>query len=332
MLRIGILGASRVGKYALLAPAKASSDVRIVAVASRDLTRAQAYATAHGIPRALGSYDGLLESDEVDAIYVGLPNSLHCEWSIKGLAAGKHVLCEKPFASNAREASAMLAAAERSGRLLMEAHHSAFHPAYRHIRDIVRSGAVGRIVRVEVKFLCRVPATDALRFQFALGGGAGMDVGCYAVHLARFVTGEEPLVRSANATLVQPNVDGRMDAVLDFPSGVEATLACSIVERLWNFRFTLAVVGTEGTLKVTHPWAPHLFLHSIMLVDKHGRRRRHRIARQPSTYVHQLRAFVAAVETPVAFPATEAQRTMDVLDHIYRRAGLPVRGDRTIAG
>lgn len=319
-------------QYALLAPAKVSSDVRVVAVASRDVARAQAYATAHGIPRALGSYDGLVESNDVDAVYVALPNSLHCEWSVKGLAAGKHVLCEKPFAANASEASMMLAAAERSGRLLMEAHHSAFHPAYRHIRDIIKNGAIGRIVRVEVKFLCRVPPTDALRFQYALGGGAGMDVGCYAVHLARFVTGEEPLVRSANATLAQPNVDGRMDAVLDFPSGAEATIACSIVERLWNFRFSLAVMGSEGTLKVRHPWAPHLFLHAITLVDKHGRRRRDRIERRPSTYVHQLRTFASAVETPAAFPAIEARRTMEVIDDMYRRAGLPVRGDRSVTG
>ena len=154
-----------------------------------------------------------------------------------------------------------------------------------------------------------------------------MDVGCYAVHLARFVTGEEPTVRSANATVVRPNVDGRMDAVLEFPSGAEATIACSIVESLWNFRFTLTVVGTDGALKVTHPWAPHLLLHSITLVDKIGRKRRDRVARRPSTYVHQLRAFALAAATPAAFSDTDARRTMEVIDQMYQRSGLPVRGD-----
>lgn len=330
MLRIGILGASRVATYALLAPARDNPDVQIVAIASRELARAEAYAATHGIARAFDSYDRLVESPDVDAVYVGLPNSRHCEWSVKSLAAGKHVLCEKPFAANAQEATAMLAAADGTARLLMEAHHCAFHPAYRHVRSIVQEGAVGRIVRIEIKFLAKVPATDDLRFRYELGGGAGMDVGCYAVHLARFITGEEPVVRSAQASLVRPNVDGRMDAVLEFPSGAHATLACSIVERLWGLRFTLRVVGSEGILNVRHPWAPHLLLHSITIVDKNGKTRRDRVVRRPSTYVHQLRAFAAAAATPAAFPAIDAQRTMAVIDRMYERAGLSIRGDRTL--
>jgi predicted dehydrogenase len=153
-----------------------------------------------------------------------------------------------------------------------------------------------------------------------------MDVGSYAVHLARFVVGEEPRVRSAKARLTRPDVDGRMDAVLEYPSGTEATLACSIVERLWNFRFTLKVVGTEGTLNVTNPWAPQMAFHSITVVDKGGRKRRDVVSRTPSTYVHQLRAFSHATTDPAAFPATEALRTMEIIDQLYSSAGLPLRG------
>jgi predicted dehydrogenase len=325
---MGILGASRVAKYAIVAAAKECPAVRVVGIASRDLSRAQAYAAEQGIAHAFGSYEQMLRSDDVDAIYVALPNSHHCEWSVKALEAGKHVLCEKPFCANAVEAARMLAAAERTGGLLMEAYHSGFHPAYRRLREIVQSGELGRIERVEVKFLCRVPPADDLRFRYELGGGAAMDVGSYAVHLTRFVMGEEPRVLTATATLVRPDVDGRMDAALAFPSGAQGAVACSLVERLWNFRFTLKVVGTEGSLRVTNPWAPQMVLHSITVIDKQGRKRRDPVSRRPSTYVHQLRAFADATTNPTGFPATDSLRTMEIIDQLYLTAGLPLRGKR----
>jgi predicted dehydrogenase len=325
-LRVGILGTSRVAVYALLKAARECPGVGVVGVASRDAGRARAFAATHGLARAFGAYDEMLRSDEIDAVYIGLPNSHHCEWSVRALESGKHVLCEKPFCSNANEAADMIAAAARTGRLLMEAHHPAFHPAYHRLRDIVQSGEIGRVERVDVKFLCHVPPSDALRFRYELAGGASMDVGCYAVRLVRFVAGEEPTVHSARAVVTQPDIDGRMDAELTFPSGATGTVACSLIERLWNFRFTLAVTGRDGTLRSTSPWAPHFFFHSITVVDRRGRKRRDRVARRPTTYVHQLRAFARATTDPAAFPATEALRTMAVIDEMYLKAGLPVRG------
>jgi predicted dehydrogenase len=328
-LRIGILGASRVAVYAIVTPAKECPGIRIVGVASRDVARTRTYAAAHGLATAFGSYDEMLRSDLVDAVYVAVPNSQHCEWTVRALESGKHVLCEKPLASNASEAAHMIAAADRTGRLLMEAHHSAFHPAYHRLREIVESGEIGNVERVDVKFLSRVPQSNALRFSYELGGGASMDVGCYAVRLARFVTGEEPSVVTAEAIVAQPDVDGRMDAALAFPSGATGTVACSLIERFWNFRFTLAVKGTAGTLKSTSPWAPQLFFHSISIVDAQGRMRRDRAAtRYPTTYVHQLQAFARAARDPRAVPATDAQRTLAVIDQMYRKAGLPLRGQR----
>jgi predicted dehydrogenase len=325
-VRVGVLGASRVAVYALLEPAKECPDVRIAGVASRDAARARTYAAAHGLS-AFDSYDDMLRSEQIDAVYVAVPNSQHCEWTVRALEAGKHVLCEKPLASNAAEAMHMIAAADRTGRLLMEAHHSAFHPAYHRLREIIASGEVGTVERVDVKFLSRVPQSNALRFRYELGGGASMDVGCYAVRLARFVTAEEPSVVSAEAIVTQPNVDGRMDAVLAFASGATGTVACSLIERFWNFRFTLAVRGTAGSLKATSPWAPQLFFHSISITDDRGRVRRDRVAaRFPATYVHQLHAFARATRDPRANLAIDAQRTMTVIDNMYLRAGLPLRG------
>ena len=155
-----------------------------------------------------------------------------------------------------------------------------------------------------------------------------MDVGSYAVHLAHSVMGEEPRVRSAKAKLTRPNVDGRMDAVLEYPSGAEGSVACSIVERVWNFRFTLKVFGTEGALKVTNPWAPQMAFHSITVIDKRGRKRPDMVSRRPSTYVYQLRAFAHATMDPTGFPATDSLRTMEIIDQLYLRAGLPLRGKR----
>ena len=328
-VRIGILGASRVAVYALVKAARECPDVQVVGVASRDVARAEAYARMHGLARAFGSYEDLLSSSDVDAVYVCLPNSHHCQWSVRSLEAGKHVLCEKPLSSNAAEAVQMNAAAARTGRLLMEAHHSTFHPAYHRLREIVASGELGRVERVEVKFLCRVPQNDDLRFRYELGGGAGLDVGCYALRLARFVMAEEPRVRAARAIVTRPDVDGRMDADLLFPSGATGTVACSLVERLWRTRFTLVVTGTDGTLRSISPWAPQLFFHSTTVVDRHGRKRREHVARQPSTYVHQLRAFSHATKNPAAYPATEALRTMETIDATYLAAGLPLRGRPT---
>jgi predicted dehydrogenase len=327
LLRVGILGASRVAVYAVITPAREHPGVRIAGVASRDIARARQYAAAHDIPQVFDTYEELLRSDRIDAVYVALPNSEHCEWAVRALEAGKHVLCEKPFASNATEADQMIAAAERSGRLLMEAHHSAFHPAYQRLRTIVASGEIGHVQSIDVRFLCRVPQSDALRFRYDLGGGASMDVGCYAVRLARFVTAEEPEVLAATATVTRPNVDGRMDARLGFPSGATGTVACSLIERLWNFRFTLTVSGTNGRLKAISPWAPQFFFHSISVVDSRGRARRDvAAARYPTTYVHQLDAFVRASARPRMFPATDAKRTMAVIDEMYLKAGLPLRG------
>jgi predicted dehydrogenase len=215
-LRLGILGAARIAPAALLRPARDLPAATVVALAARDRTRAETFARRHDIPRVHTSYADLLADPEIDAVYNPLPNSLHCEWTVRALEAGKHVLCEKPIASNADEARHMAEAAEKTGRVLMEAFHYRYHPLAARMREIVASGELGRIRRIEAALCFPLLRRGDIRFDLSLAGGALMDAGCYAVNCVRFLADAEPEVVSARARLSSPGVDRRMDAELRF--------------------------------------------------------------------------------------------------------------------
>ena len=173
-------------------------------------------------------YAALLADPEIDAIYNPLPNGLHAEWTIAALEAGKHVLCEKPFTANATEAEAVAAVAARTGLVVMEAFHYRYHPLAQRMREIVESGELGTIRRVEAALCFPLPKFSDIRYQYDLAGGATMDVGSYTVHLARLLGCEEPEVRSAEAKLHTPDVDRAMRAELTFPSGHTGRITCSM--------------------------------------------------------------------------------------------------------
>ena len=189
----------------------------MVAVAARDRSRAEAFASKHGIPKVCDSYAALIADPDVDAIYNPLPNGLHAEWTIAALEAGKHVLCEKPFTANAKEAEAVAAVATRTGLVVMEAFHYRYHPLARRMREIVESGELGTIRRVETALCFPLPKFSDIRYQYDLAGGATMDVGTYTVHMARLLGCEEPEVVSATAKLRTPDVDRAMRAELSVP-------------------------------------------------------------------------------------------------------------------
>src|SRR5213593_4973843 len=151
-LRFGILGAARIAPMALVRPARRVTEATVLAVAARDPERARQFAARHGIPRVQPSYDALLADPEIDAIYNPLPNSLHAPWTIRALEAGKHVLCEKPFAASVAEAEAMAGAAERAGRVLVEAFHYRYHPLFARLRAILGSGELGVVRHLEAHF------------------------------------------------------------------------------------------------------------------------------------------------------------------------------------
>ena len=196
-----------------------------MAVAARDRDKAARFAQKHAIETVHGSYEALLADANVDAVYNPLPNGLHGNWTRAALAAGKHVLCEKPFTANADEAVEVAAVAAPSGRVVMEAFHYRYHPLAERARAILDAGELGRVRHVETWLCFPLPRFSDIRYDHALAGGALMDAGCYAVNMARLLGGEEPEVVSATAKLHRPDVDRAMRAELRFPSGHTGTRA-----------------------------------------------------------------------------------------------------------
>jgi predicted dehydrogenase len=308
---------------ALLRPARAVPEAAIVAVAARDPARAEAFARKHGIPRVLPSYDALLGDPDVDAIYNPLPNSAHCEWTIKALRAGKHVLCEKPLAANAAEAAQMADAARATGRVLVEAFHWRHHPLAAELRRIVASGELGAIRHVEATFCVPLPLPNDIRYQWALAGGATMDTGCYAISLVRHLSGMEPIVESAQARLLKARIDRWMRAELRFPDGATGRITCALLSSTL-LKIQALVRGDRGTLHVFNPIAPHFF-HRVRVRTDAGRRAFS--VPGDATYTLQLRDFVAACRGAAPrWGPDDAVANMRVVDAVYTAAGLEPRG------
>ena len=323
-LRIGIFGAATIAPMALVRPARAVPEAEVVAVAARDPLRAARFAKRHGIAKVHASYDALLSDPAIDAVYNPLPNGLHCVWTLRALAAGKHVLCEKPIASNADEAQQMAEAAEKSGRVLIEAFHWRHHPLAARMREILRAGELGEIRHVEASTCIPMLSPGNIRFRYDLAGGALMDIGSYAVNMVRWLAEAEPEVASAQARLFAPQVDRWLRAELRFADGRTGRITCSLLSATL-LRLQIRVEGSRGSMRVFNPLAPH-FYHRLRVETQDGRRSE----RVPgdATYTHQLRHFVARVRgaTPGPTEARDAVANMRAIDAIYRAAGLPPRG------
>ena len=323
MLRIGILGAARIAPTALVKPAGRTGRVVVTGVAARDRTKAEAFAKKHKIPRVLDSYAALIEDPEIDAVYNPLPNGLHGYWTIEAIKAGKHVLCEKPFTANADEARTVAAAANGTpGLIVMEAFHYQYHPLAKRLVEIVRSGELGNITDIDVAFSAPLWRKGDIRYQLALAGGATMDMGCYPVSLLRLLA-PGPRVINASAKLSSPGVDRAMDAHFSLPDGGRAHIGCSMFSSS-ILRMHVDVIGDNGKVSVFNPFGPQ-YGHRMKVTTTLGSRRE-RFSRK-ATYDFQLEAFVAAVEDGGSIPttATDAIRTMELIDSIYLAAGLPAR-------
>lgn len=322
-IRIGILGAARIAPLAVVNPAKQHSQVEVAAVAARDPERGRAFAAKHGIPRVHDSYDALIADPAVDAVYNPLPNGLHGKWTRAALAAGKHVLCEKPFTANAAEAREIAEIAANSGRVVMEAFHYRYHPLTRRVEEIIASGELGKLTRVEAAMCFPLPRLSDIRYNYSLAGGALMDAGCYSVHMVRTFGGSTPEVVSARAKLRDPQVDRAMTAEVRFAAGHTGRVRCS----MWStqlLQISAHVVGEHGELRVLNPVLPSLF--HRLTIRSHDGRRVERFSRRPS-YAYQLDAFAASVlrGEPVKTTPQDAIENMTVIDAIYRAAGLPLR-------
>jgi len=324
-VRIGILGAARIAPSALVKPAAQVDGVEVAAVAARARERAEVFAKKRGIPRVLDSYEALVADPEIDAIYNPLPNGLHGVWTQRALAAGKHILCEKPFTANAAEAEAVATAAQGRGLVVMEAFHYRYHPVAARMDEIVRSGVLGELRHVETSMCIPLPLPKDIRYRLDLAGGATMDTGCYAVHMNRLLAGGEPEVVSARARLAKPGVDRWMRAEVAYPGGVTGTMTCA----LWSstlLKVSVKVTGRDGELQVFNPTGPQFGYR--MSVRTHGTKARIRVeGAKRATYSYQLEAFRDAVRdgAPVLTPPADSIANMRVIDAVYRAAGLPIR-------
>jgi predicted dehydrogenase len=245
----GIISTAHINRL-VLAGARESDRVDVVAVASRDQARAEAYAREHGIERAFGTYEALLADPDIDAVYVSLPNSLHVEWSIRALEAGKHVLCEKPLDRRPDEVERAFEAAARSGRILMEAFMYRHNPQTAKLRELVEAGAIGQLGVVRCAFSFSLGDPDNVRLAADLDGGALMDVGCYCVSGSRLLGGEPERVYGEQVT-GESGVDVLFSGTMRFPDGVAAHFDCGFV---LPARDELEVVGSEGSLFLDDPW------------------------------------------------------------------------------
>ena len=318
-----MLGAARIAPSALIKPAKDNDDVVVAAVAARDGSRARAFAAKHGIAHVHESYEALLADPDIDAVYNPLPNGLHGKWTRAALDAGKHVLCEKPFTANADEAREVADLAAKSDRVVMEAFHYRYHPMTLRTEQIIASGVIGKLQRVEAALCFPLPKFSDIRYSYPLAGGALMDAGCYAVHIVRTFGGSTPEVVSAQAKLRDPQIDRAMTAELRFAAGHTGRVRCS----MWSARLleiSARVVGDRGELKLFNPVTPQ-FVNRLSIRSPEGRRVE-RFPHRPS-YAYQLDAFAAAVlrGEPVKTSPEDAIENMTVIDGIYRAAGLPLR-------
>ncbi|NBC27516.1 MAG: Gfo/Idh/MocA family oxidoreductase [Bacteroidetes bacterium] len=253
-LRIGVLSTAKIARHYVIPAIRQSSHCRVEGIASRNSVRAKETASEFDIPRSYGSYEALLADSRIDAVYIPLPNHLHVEWSVKALEAGKHVLCEKPIGLNAGEARQLKAASDRFPSLkVMEAFMYRYHPRWKRVAEIVQAGGLGEIRAVHCYFSYYNTDPENYRNKSGMGGGALMDVGCYAVSVARLIFGREPeTVTGASDIDPEFGIDRLTSGLMSFGSG-SSVFTCST--QAHNDQY-VNVYGTEGMIELDQPFNP----------------------------------------------------------------------------
>lgn len=321
----GILSTANIGRGAVIPAIAASENGELVAVASRDQARARDFAVANGIPRWHGAYQALLDDPEVDAVYIPLPNSLHLEWTLRAVEAGKHVLCEKPLALTEAQCLEMDAAAARAGVTLMEAFMYRFHPRTEELVARTAGGELGAVRSIRSAFTFKLTKPGNIRLDPELGGGALMDVGCYCVNVSRTVAGAEPVLVQAQANWADSGVDAELTGTLRFADGLLAHFDCALTQERTEL---VEVSGTEGTFRV-----PGAFLPGSGDVFLEEHRGRAGSADHPVAGADEYRLMVehfarCVLEgTAPRYGAREAALNMRTIEALYRSArsgGAPV--------
>ncbi len=308
-IRWGILGTASICD-AVVPAIQAESHSRCVAIASRSVDKATNFARKFSIEQAFGSYEGLLTSGAIDAVYLPLPNSLHAKWAISALKSGLHVLCEKPLALNAEQAREIMQAAEKSGKLIAEGYMYRHHRLYEKLLELIAEGIIGRVNHLHSEFSFLLDEDDSIVTSSELGGGALMDVGCYCVNFSRLIAGCEPQRVSACGRIDQ--VDTTMTGWLQFPDGLVATFATSIESAE---RHRAEIHGEFGRLVLDSPWHPGETKASLRL-QKHEEEDEVFTVGGENAYAAEVRDFTDACRgaRPLRWGIKDAVANMEVLD------------------
>ncbi|MEV7142425.1 Gfo/Idh/MocA family protein [Streptomyces tauricus] len=325
-LRIGVLGAARIAELSIAGPARVTGH-RLVAVAARDRSRAEAFAAEHDVERVLDSYADVVSDPAVEVVYNPLANGLHAPWNLAALAAGKHVLTEKPSASNTEEAVEVRDAVAKAGTVFMEGFHYLFHPVTRRLHELLESGELGELRHVETTMVMPAPPDSDPRWSLPLAGGALMDLGCYSLHAQRVLApwaGGAPRLAAARGG-ERPGasgVDEWLDADLEFPGGATGSARCHMAHDGWEM--SCRIVGSLGEATAVNFVQPHL--DDRVRVRTASGERVEMLGRR-SSYTYQLEAFAAHLRrgAPLRLDADDALATMRLIDDCYQAAGFPLR-------
>lgn len=314
-LRWGIVGCAGIAIRSVIPGIQQSSRGEVVAIASRDEEKAKQTAEKLGIPKAYGSYEALVADGDIDAVYIPLPNHLHKEWTIRAAEAGKHVLCEKPFALDASEAQEMVDACDKHGVKLAEAFMYRYHPRYSRIKDIIASGEIGTIRGIHGAFTFNNSGnTTNFRNDQSMGGGSLYDIGVYPISAARLLLGREPEAATVHAFFSPEHggVDMMASGLLEFAGGVGLTFDCA----MWAAgRNTLEVLGTDGRIELPSAFVCSPNEPSVFYVTAKGKRREEQMdaVNQYSLQADDVAASVLD-GAPLSFASSDAIANMRVVD------------------
>ena len=325
----GVLGCASVARAVTIPGITLSSNGKVLAVASRNLDRAKEFSEELDIQRAYGSYEGLLQDSDVEAVYIALPNCLHKEWTIKAAEQGKHVLCEKPLSCGVQEAVEMVEACRQNGVLLMEVFAHRFHPQNTYVKKLIDGGRIGRVVWITSVHASGPPPPDDIRLSKELAGGVLMDKGCYCINTARFILESEPISVFARAQFGASGVDERVTATLEFPGDAVVSFDTSFSLAPGTYFQGYEVFGENGRILVPEPFAQlptyrrgEIVDTRILLTDKGGNTEEIKV---DGTHQWQLQVEYFADRVlngeQIDFPAEDGLLNMKAVEAVYRSAG-----------
>lgn len=318
-IRWGILSTAKIARNALIPALQASSHNQVLAICSRDAANAQQWAQHLGIERAYSSYEALLADPDIDAIYNPLPNHLHVDWSIKALAAGKHVLCEKPLGLDSADAQRLVDAAAAHPHLkVMEAFMYRFHPQWQQVKNLIAEGRIGQLRHVQAHFSYNNRDTDNIRNKRDWGGGALLDVGCYCISVARLLFGDEPTRVLGHITpFAGQEVDCLVSGVLEFAQGNATFTAATKIEPMQY----VEAYGEAGSLRIEVPFNP-LAQEPARLLLKNNREPQVFNTEAIDQYRLMAEAFAQSIvnNTPVPSPLSDAMANMRIIDALFASA------------